>query len=338
MPAILHPLSNKFLQATITNYGARITSLITNDRYGKPVDVVAGFATVDDYVNASSPYYGATIGRFANRIAKGQFSLHGVNYQLPINNGPNSLHGGSGFHSKVWDVIYAFQDTIKMKYVSPDMEDGYPGKMTVSVTFTLIDNTLQIEYEANTDKDTIINLTNHAFFNLNGVGNGNIMGHTVQINADSFTPVDQNLIPTGQLLGVDAFNGIFDFRTPKAIGKDFSDTGDQLEFTKGYDHNYVLRDTRYNVTSLAAKAVGNISHISMETHTTEPGMQFYTGNFMNGANTFKGGAKDEPRTCFCFETQHYPNSPNQPNFPPTLLQHKDTFRSVTQYKFGVEKP
>lgn len=333
MEAQLYTLSNQFIQATFTNYGARITGLITADKDGKPVDVVAGFSRVEDYLEAKSPYYGATIGRFANRIAKGQFSLNGAAYQLPVNNGQNSLHGGSGFNSKIWEVVSTDDTHIAMKYISADMEDGYPGDMTVTVKFSLNDHTLQIDYEAAADKDTIINLTNHAFFNLNGEGSGDVLGHIVEINADTFTPVTENLIPTGALVNLDG--SAFDFRQAKAIGRDITADDDQLHFGKGYDHNYVLNKPSSGDLSFAAKAQGEVTGISMETFTTEPGMQFYTGNFMNGTNTFKGGSIDEARTCFCFETQHFPDSPNQPDFPSAVLKHGEIFRSVTQYKFGV---
>ncbi|GAB3920134.1 aldose epimerase family protein [Mucilaginibacter myungsuensis] len=333
MEAQILTLENEHLQVNLTNYGARITGLITKDKAGNPVDVVAGFATVDDNLNAKAPYYGATIGRFANRIAKGQFTLNGEQYQLPINNGENALHGGSGFNNKVWDIIDSDEQYAVMQHHSEDMEDGYPGDMKVVVVFTIDGATLRIDYEATTNKDTIINLTNHAFFNLNGEGEGDILGHSMQINADRFTPITGNLIPTGELASLDG--SVFDFRSAKAIGQDINADDEQLRFGQGYDHNYVLNKTSEDELSFAAKAIGDITGISVEVFTTEPGMQLYTGNFMDGQNTFKGGAKDIRRTCFCLETQHFPDSPNQPDFPSTVLKHGDEFRSTTEYRFGV---
>jgi aldose 1-epimerase len=333
MQAQIITLKNQYLQATVTNYGARITGLIVNDKNGNPVDVVTGFKTVDDYLKAAAPYYGATIGRFANRIAKGQFTLNGTNYQLPVNNGSNSLHGGSGFHDKVWEIADVQDQHIVFTLFSPDGEDGYPGDLQVKVVFTLIDNALLIDYEATTKADTVINLTNHAYFNLDGEGSGDVLKHTIQINADAYTGINENLIPTGKLSAV--AHSPFDFREPKTIGEHIDANHEQLLMARGYDHNYVLNKTEGQKLSPAAKATGNQTGITMEVLTTEPGMQFYTGNFMNGANTFKGGSKDDCRTAFCMETQHFPDSPNQPTFQSTVLRPGGMFKSSTMYRFGV---
>lgn len=334
MQAKLITLKNKFIEATFTNYGARITGLITPDKHGKPVDVVAGFATVNDYIQATSAYYGPTIGRYANRIAGGKFILNGVTYQLPINNGPNCLHGGGGLHSKVWEITAEQEDRISMRILSPDGEDGFPGDLEVRVTFTIKDKDWIIDYEAATTKDTVINLTNHAYFNLNGEGAGNISGHYMQINADSYTPVDANLIPTGDFEAV--ANTPFDFRQPETIGQRIDADNEQIKKGSGYDHNYVLNKNHEHELSLAAKATGEKSGVVMKVLTTEPGMQFYTGNFMDGTNIFKGGAPDSRRTTFALETQHFPDSPNQPDFPSTLLKPGSVFKSTTIYRFGVE--
>jgi aldose 1-epimerase len=335
MKAKFITLKNKFITATITNYGARLAGLLVPDKDGRLVDVVAGFKTVNAYLKSTTPYYGATIGRFANRIALGKFSLNGVDYQLPVNNGPNSLHGGSGFHSKVWDINEAGDDFIVMHYFSPDGEDGYPGDLEVKVTYRLTDIALEINYEAISQSDTIINLTNHAYFNLNGEGSGNILGHTLQINANAYTRINQYLVPTGQLAAV--ANGPFDFRLPKTIGQHIDAEHEQLQFARGYDHNYVLDKTNPGDLALAAKATGDLTGISMEVMTTEPGMQLYTGNFMTGNNTFKCGAKDGFRTTFCLETQHFPDSPNHPAFPSTVLKAGEIFKSSSIYRFGANR-
>jgi aldose 1-epimerase len=326
-------LKNKHLQATITNYGARLVGLLAPDKDGNQVDVVAGFKSVDEYEKATSPYYGATIGRFANRIANGQFNLDGKSYQLPVNNGPNCLHGGGGIHAKVWDILDAQDQYIVMQVFSPNGEDGFPGDMHIKVTYTLIDNALMIDYEGTTDRDTVVNLTNHAYFNLNGEGDGNILNHTLQINADAYTRINENLIPIGKLAAV--AHSPFDFRVAKAIGEHIEADHEQLTIAHGYDHNYVLNKVEGQKLTYAAKAVGNKTGIAMEVHTTEPGMQFYTGNFMDGTNTFKGGSKDEFRSMFCLETQHFPDSPNQPTFPSTLLSPGLVFKSSSMYRFGL---
>lgn len=333
MQAKFITLKNQFIQATFTNYGARVTALITPDKNGNPVDVVAGFDSVDTYLKATSAYYGATVGRYANRIANGRFSLNGVSYQLPVNNGPNCLHGGGGLHDKVWEITDEQDDHITMRAFSPDGEDGFPGDMHVTVTYRLKDHDLVIDYEATADKDTVINLTNHAYFNLNGEGSGSMLNHTMQINANNYTPVDETLIPTGKIASV--AHSPFDFRQTKTIGEHIDADHEQIKIGYGYDHTFVLNKSKPDELSFAAKTTGDMTGISMEVLTTEPGMQFYTGNFMDGANTFKGGVTDDFRTTFALETQHFPDSPNHPNFPGTVLKPGDVFKSTTIYRFGI---
>lgn len=326
-------LKNKNLQVTLTNYGARITGLITPDKNGNPVDVVPGFSSSDAYLKATSPYYGAIIGRYANRIANGQFSLNNITYHLPVNNGPNTLHGGDGFHDKFWEIIDGNDQYLTMRYFSPDGEEGFPGDVQVIVKYILNDNALLIDYEATTNRDTVINLTNHAFFNLNGEGAGGILNHLIAINADAYTRINANLIPTGSVAAV--VGSPFDFREAHTIGERINSNHEQLNFANGYDHNYILNKNNSKGLTLAAKVTGDLTGITMEVHTTEPGMQFYTGNFMDGTNTFKGGAADHFRTAFALETQHFPDSPNQLTFPSTTLSPGMVFKTASLYRFGV---
>jgi aldose 1-epimerase len=321
------------LVAHITNYGARLVSLVVPDKNGKPTDVVVGFSSVDNFVSTGERYYGATIGRYGNRIAKGKFKLDGKEYTLFTNNGQNSLHGGkSGFEDKVWDAKQINDSTLELTYLSKDMEEGYPGNLNVKVTYSVTsDNGLKIDYEATTDKKTVLNLTNHAFFNLNGEGSGTINNHTLQVNADKYTPVDSTLIPTGKLEPVQGTP--FDFRQPTAIGSRVDADHEQIKNGGGYDHNFVLNGTGMKH---AATATGDRSGIVMEVHTIEPGLQFYGGNFMKGQHTFKGGSKDEYRTAFCLETQHFPDSPNQPSFPSTTLNPGETYKTTTVYRFSAK--
>jgi aldose 1-epimerase len=322
------------LEATFTNYGGRLVSLMVPDSTGKMVDVVVGFKNVSDYIKSTEPYFGATIGRYGNRIARGEFTLEGKNYSSSINNAPNTLHGGKmGFQSVVWDAQQPNAQTVVLTYLSKDMEEGYPGNLNVKVTYTLTENNeLKMEYEATTDKTTVVNLTNHAFFNLNGEGSGTILEHQLQINADSFTPVDSTLIPTGKITSIAGTP--FDFRQLTRIGKSINENNDQLKNGKGYDHNYVLNEAKAGGMNLAAKVIGDKSGIMMEVFTLEPGLQFYSGNFMQSKNTFKGGSKDDFRTAFCLETQHFPDSPNQPSFPSTVLKPNQTYKTASIYKFS----
>jgi aldose 1-epimerase len=324
-------------EAAFTNYGARIVSLRVPDQSGKLTDVVVGFAGVEAYRQSTEPYFGATIGRYGNRIAGGKFKLDGQEYSIFINNTPNALHGGKkGFQDVVWDARQVNDQTLEFSYLSKDMEEGFPGNLQVKVIYSLSDdNELIINYEASTDKKTIVNLTNHAFFNLNGEGSGNILNHSLQINAAQYTPVDSTLIPLGKIESV--AGSPFDFRKAVKIGDRIENNTIQLKYGKGYDHNYVLNPAESGKIKSAAIARGDQSGIVMEVYTQEPGLQFYSGNFMQGKNTFKGGSKDDFRTAFCLETQHFPDSPNQPAFPATVLKPGDLYKTSTVYKFSVSK-
>ena len=331
----LYTLKNKNnAEAIFTNYGGRLVSLLMPDKNGKLVDVVVGFKSVADYEKSTEPYFGATIGRFGNRIAKGKFTLDGKIYSLFTNNGQNTLHGGKkGFQYVVWDVKQPNDHTIELHYLSKDGEENFPGNLDVKVTYTLNDdNELKMDYLATTDKKTVVNLTNHAFFNLNGEGSGTILDHTVTIFGDKYTPVDSTLIPTGKIVAVAGTP--FDFTKPETIGKRINDKNEQLTFGKGYDHNYVLNKTAGMGMYHAATVQGDKSGIVMDVYTQEPGLQFYSGNFMQGKNTFKGGATDDFRTAFAMETQHFPDSPNQPSFPSTELKPGQVYKTSSIYKFS----
>jgi aldose 1-epimerase len=329
----LHFLRNSNdIEIAITNYGARIVALIVPDKNHEPVDVVVGFDSLKGYLQSTETYHGAIVGRYANRIAKGRFSLNGKTYQLSINNPPNHLHGGpKGFNNQVWKIEEATGNTIQLSYFSKDGEENYPGNLNVSLSYTLTDqNELIIKYEATTDEATVFNITAHPFFNLNGQGSGTIEDHLLQINANRYTPVDEALIPTG-IFTVD--NTPFDFRKEKRIGENINDANEQLQFGGGYDHNFVVNGTGLR---LAGTARADKSGIVMEVITDQPGMQLYTGNFMKSENTIKYGLKDHRREAFCLETQHFPDSPNHPDFPSTVLQPDEVFRSTTVYKFSVK--
>ena len=328
--------NSKGMTAAITNYGGRLVSLLVPDKEGKMRDVVVGFKSLEDYINSTEAYFGATIGRFGNRIAKGKFTLDGKEYTLFANNGPNTLHGGKkGFGDVVWDAAQPNDTTLQLHYVAKDGEEGFPGNLDVTVVYTITgNNEMRLDYRATTDKKTVVNLTNHAFFNLNGEGSGTINNHVLQINADQYTPVDSTLIPLGQHQPVAGTP--FDFRQPTAIGARVNDKHEQLQFGKGYDHNFVLNKSSGGMTH-AATVVGDQSRIVMQVYTEEPGLQFYGGNFMQSQNTFKSGAKDDFRTAFCLETQHFPDSPNQPNFPSTVLVPGQTYQTTSIYRFGVQQ-
>lgn len=338
-PTDLYLLKNsKGVSLAVTNYGGRFVGLLVPDKTGKLRDVVVGFKTLQEFVNSSEPYFGATIGRVGNRIAKGKFSIDGKEYTLFTNNGPNTLHGGKkGFQSVVWDAQQPNDSTLILSYLSEDGEEGFPGNLQMKVTYALNDrNEVTMDYEATTDKKTVVNLTNHAFFNLNGEGSGTINNHVLQINADSYTPVDATLIPTGKIEPVAGTP--FDFVKPATIGSRLDTLGNiQLKYGKGYDHNFVLRTTGVAGLNTAASIVGDQSGIVMEIATVEPGLQFYGGNFMQSAHTFKGGSKDNFRTAFCLETQHFPDAPNQPSFPSIILEPAKTYKSSSIYKFSVQQ-
>ena len=336
----LYVLKNKNnAQAAITNYGARVVSLLVPDKKGALTDVIDGYDSVGKYVNQKETYFGAIVGRYGNRIAKGKFKVGGKEYTLAINNAPNSLHGGKkGFGAVIWDARKLSDSSVELSYLSKDGEEGYPGNLQVKVVYTLTgdsSNTLKIDYEATTDKATVLNLTNHSYFNLNGQGSGTINNHLLQLNADTYTPVDSTLIPTGKIEPVAGTP--FDFRQPVAIGSRIDSPHIQLKYGKGYDHNFVLNPNKGSGLNLAATVLGDQTGIFMEVYTLEPGIQFYGGNFMTGANPLKGGKKDDYRTAFCLETQHYPNSPNEPSFPTTELKPGKVYKTSTAYTFSVKK-
>lgn len=323
----------KGMEVQLTNYGASIVSLKVPDKQGVVDDVALGYDSIQGYINGKS-YFGCVAGRYANRIAKAKFSLDGKTYSLAANNGVNSLHGGiKGFDKQVWD---ARQDgnSVTFTYVSADGEEGYPGKLTVTLTYRLDsnENRLQLQYSATTDKATVLNLANHSYFNLEGQGKGNILDHEITLNAPSFTPVDSALIPTGVLQPV--AGTAFDFTKPAKIGARINDTSDlQIRYGLGYDHNFVLAPAN-GALRWAAKVIAPTSGRTLEVLTTEPGVQFYTGNFLNGSEKGKGSVYGH-RSGFCLETQHFPDSPNQPVFPSTVLKPGETFQSTTVFAFGV---
>lgn len=327
--------NNRGMTVTLCDYGARIVSLLVPDREGSLTDVVLGFNSLSEYISANEQYHGATIGRFANRIANGRFTINGETFYIKPNNGPNALHGGAnGFHNRVWDQRVSTHGHVEFYYVSADGEEGFPGKLTVTVEYRLTaDNALEIGYRAETEKPTVINLTNHAYFNLNGEGNGNVLNHLVQLTADHYLPIDNVCIPTGAFEAV--ANTPFDFREPKPIGQDIGMANDQLtKGNGGYDHNYVLNPEAIG-GAVAAYAVSPSTGIRMEVLTTEPGIQFYTSNHFDDSDTGKLGSTYARYGAFCFETQHFPDSPNQPEFPSTLLLPGQVFTSKTVYRFGV---
>jgi aldose 1-epimerase len=337
VPVNLYTLTNaKGIKAAITNYGGIIVSLEMPDRTGKLADVVLGFDSLDGYLG-EHPYFGALIGRYGNRIAKARFTLNGVEYKLKANNGENALHGGlKGFDKVVWGAKEFSQRGLRgveLSYLSKDGEEGYPGNLSVTVRYTLTDdNELQIDYSASTDKETPVNLTNHSYFNLAGQGEGDILGHEVLINADRITAVDAGLIPTGQLQFVKGTP--FDFTTRTAIGARINSDDEQIKRGGGYDHNFVL-NARTGFMKLAGEAYDPKTGRVMEVRTTEPGLQFYTGNFLDGSIRGKGGKVYNKRYGFCMETQHFPDSPNQHAFPTTILKPGERYTSQTSYRFSA---
>jgi len=327
--------NEKEMEVKITNYGGIVVSIRIPDRDGKMGDVVLGYDTVDGYIK-ESPYFGALIGRYGNRIAKGKFTLDGVEYTLAVNNGENHLHGGlKGYDKVVWkaeEVISKNTVGLKLSYLSTDGEEGYPGNLDITVNYTLTnDNELKIDYSATTDKKTVVNLTNHSYFNL--AGEGNILNHKVMINADRFNPVDVGLIPTGELREVKGTP--MDFTQPTAIGERINADDEQLVFGGGYDHNWILNRTNNDLT-LVARVLEPTTGRVLEVLTTEPGLQFYSGNFLDGSITGKGNNVYEKRDGFCMETQHFPDSPNQSNFPSVVLNPGEQYKCSTIYKFSVE--
>jgi len=323
------------METKITNYGGIVVSLTAPDRNGKFADVVLGFNDLENYLTKNDPYMGAIIGRYGNRIAKGRFKLNGVEYKLAVNNGENHLHGGiKGFDKVIWtgrELKTKAGPTVVLTYLSKDGEEGYPGNLRVRVVYTLTNrNELKIDYSATSDKDTVTNLTHHSYFNLAGEGNGDILNHQVIINANRFVPTDAGSIPTGELKIVAGTP--FDFLNATAIGARINQDDQQLKFGNGYDHTWVING-RAGTLRRAAIVFEQTTGRGMQVFTTEPGVQFYTGNFLNGTLTGKSGKPYPRRSGFCLETQHYPDSPNQPSFPTTTLRRGRTYTSTTIYRF-----
>jgi aldose 1-epimerase len=327
-----YTITNGRVTAKVITYGGIITNLIVPDRDGKPGDVVLGFDDLSGYTG-KHPYFGALVGRYANRIAKGKFSLDGKDYTLATNDGPNALHGGlAGFDKKVWTAEPVGPSALKLTYTSPAGEEGYPGSLTATVTYTVTDDdALRIDYEATADAPTPVNLTNHTYFNLTGVPGHSILRHAIQLEADSYTPVDDTLIPTGK---IDPVEGTpLDFRTPHAIGERIADMKGE---PGGYDHNFVLRSGGSAEPVLAATVTDPHSGRVLTMLTTEPGVQFYTGNFLDSSNVGKAGTAYPKHSGLCLEAQHFPDSVNQPSFPPVILKPGETYRQTTLYKFAAK--
>lgn len=329
---LLYTLTNhKGTVVTISNYGGTITSFVTKDKHDSSSSIIIGFDSLSQYLQ-QPPYFGALIGRYGNRIGNASFSLDGVTYKLAANNGKNSLHGGlKGFDKVVWDASVMNDSTpsLMLHYLSKDGEEGYPGNLNVNVTYTLTDDdALKIEYNAETDKATPVNLTNHSYFNLTGTTANTILNHSLMIDADNYTPVDTSLIPTGEIKPVKGTP--FDFTTAKPIGRDIDSV------KGGYDHNFVLNRKDSSLQKVAVLS-DSVSGRELEVYTTEPGLQFYTGNFLDGKFINHDGKPINFRTALCMETQHFPDSPNKPNFPSTILKPGEKYHSVTVYKVIVQK-
>lgn len=321
------------MEIALTDYGARLVSALVPDKHGNLLDVVLGFDSIQGYLNAQEQYHGATVGRFCNRIADGKFNLQDQEYNLVKNNGSNCLHGGiEGFHRKVWDRQVSFQKLVDFYYVSPDAEEGFPGELKTTVTYELTnDNEIVIKFRAKTDATTIVNLTNHAYFNLNGEGNGDVLQHLIQINADEFLPINDKQIPTGEFESVKGTP--FDFTQQKPIFQDLLSDDKQLEFANGYDHCFINKQP---FSKPIATAFSKESGILLELFTTEPGLHFYSGNFLAN-DVGKAGKQYLRHGGFCFEAQHYPDSPNQTNFPSVILHPGQELNSELRYKFSIKK-
>ena len=333
-PVYLYTLTNaKGDEVKITNYGGIVTSWISPDKNGKRSSIVLGFDSLSGYL-AKPPYFGAIVGRYGNRIARGKFKIGDSTYSLAVNNGSNHLHGGlKGFDKQVWEATVANDSVpvLSLSYLSKDMEEGYPGNLKVNVVYTLTeDDALQIEYTAETDKPTVLNLTNHSYFNLTGDHRNTILDHKMMIKADYYTPVDTGLIPTGELKAVKGTP--FDFNTPEKIGTRIAQTGGN---PVGYDHNYALKRSDNSLQEVVT-VTDSLSGRKLELFTTEPGVQFYTGNFLDGSIKGSDGVPFNKNTGFCLETQHFPDSPNQPKFPSVLLKPGEKFHSITKYKLSTE--
>lgn len=330
--------NNLGMEVAVTNYGCAILSIMVPDKNGKYANVILGHDSIDRVINSPEPFLNTTIGRYGNRISKGKFSLYAQEHQLIANNGPNSLHGGpTGFHARIWDAVQLDQSTLQFKYISPDGEEGFPGTLEVEMTYHIEEevNALTIEYRATTDKATVVNLTNHGFFNLAGIATptSTIDNHIVTINADFYTPIDEVSIPTGEILKVE--DTPMDFRTPHTIGERINEKFQQLIFGTGYDHCYVLNKAEVGSLDLAAICKEPQSGRTMEVYTTETGVQLYTGNWLGG---FEGahGATFPARSGICFEAQCFPDTPNKAHFPTATLLPGDEYQQITIYKFGVD--
>ncbi len=329
--------NNSGTKVSILNYGATVTSIILVDKNGNPGEIVLGYDKPESYVTGN-PYFGATIGRYGNRIAKGRFTIDSTEYKLNLNNGPNHLHGGNtGFNNVMWEIVNyrnsGKNQFVSLKYVSKDMEEGYPGTLVVNLLYTLTnDNELIIDYKATTDKPTILNLTHHSFFNLKDGGKSTILDHVIQINADYYTPVDSTLIPTSEILSV--IDSPFDFRNKKKIGEDIEADNIQIKYGRGWDHNFVLAGNE-NSLKQAASVYDPVSGRKLELYTTEPGLQFYSGNFLDGTDIGRDSLPYQFRTAFCLEPQHFPDSPNHDNFPNTVLRPGEVYTQKSVFRFSV---
>jgi aldose 1-epimerase len=335
-PVDLYVLSNpKGAEVSIINYGGKIVSIHVPDRKGNWVDVVLGKANIDDYTNSQEPYFGAICGRTANRIANGSFSLEEKEYNLAVNNGPNSLHGGiKGFNAVVWDANQLDEQTLELTYQAKDGEEGFPGNLSVTVIYRLTDsNSLELEYKATTDKTTILNLTNHSYFNLSGEGEPYVGDHELQIDAAYYLPTNDVAIPFGKPENVEGTP--FNFRTPHTIGDRINENFTQLVYGNGYDHNFIINNGGKGL-AFAAKAVSPRTGIALEVYTTEPGVQLYTGNYLEGNFPGKKGHSYPKRSAFCLETQHYPDSIHHPEYPSTILKPGEVFESKTIFHFSIE--
>jgi aldose 1-epimerase len=333
----LYTLRNaKGAEATIMTYGGIVQSLKMPDKTGRMLDVVLGYDNLDGYVKNNSPYFGCLVGRYGNRIGGAKFTLEGKTYTLAANNGPNSLHGGlKGFDKVVWKAKPLAGAALELTYLSKDGEEGFPGNLTVKAVYSLTDNNaLRLDFEATTDKPTVCNLTHHSYFNLRGQGNGDILGHEVYINSDKTTPVDKDLITTGQYAPVDGTP--FDFRKPTTIGARIDNPDTVLQYGPGYDHNWVINQAKPGELTLQARVYEPSTGITMEVLSTEPGLQFYAGNFLDGSITGKGGKVYQRRSGLCMEPQHYPDSPNKPQFPSVTLRPGETYKNTIIYRFGVK--
>jgi aldose 1-epimerase len=320
------------IEARVAANGARLVSLRTADSSGKMADVVLGFDSLGEYLRDKEPHLGSVVGRFGNRIAGGAFSIDGETFHIPLNNGPNALHGGPvGFDRKVWEAR-EIENGVEFTLVSPDGDMGFPGTLTATARYTLAGDTLRIDYFATTDKATVVNLTNHAYFNLHGDDQGDILDHVLELKADRYTPVDANLIPTGELAPVAGTP--MDFRKATVIGARIEDDNEQLKLGRGYDHNFVVNGQAGELRT-AAIVTDPASGRTLTVETTEPGIQFYSGNFLDGTFTGRHGEKYAKRTGFCLETQHFPDSPNHPDFPSTVVRPGETLHSVTTFRFST---